>query len=92
MHQSLAGSSIYSSGRAPQRTTISVNTPIVCMVLFDIYLIVSSCIHRATQDRNPGCRGDTTKKYTFIAILLSYSEWNAQLSGLWGCYSGYDFQ
>ncbi len=34
MHQSLAGSSIYSSGRAPQRTTTTVSTPIVCMLLF----------------------------------------------------------
>ncbi len=33
MHQSLTGSSIYSSGRAPQRTTTTRSTPIVCMIL-----------------------------------------------------------
>ncbi len=36
MYQSLAGSSIYSLGRAPQRTTTTGSTPIVCMVLFQV--------------------------------------------------------
>ncbi len=34
VHQSLTGSSIYLSGRAPQRTTITECTLILCMVLF----------------------------------------------------------
>ncbi len=34
MHESLTGSSIYSSGRAPQHTITSVNIPMVCIVLF----------------------------------------------------------
>ncbi len=34
MHQSLTGSSIYSSGRAPQRITTTECTPMVCMALF----------------------------------------------------------
>ncbi len=36
MHQSLAGSSIYTSGRALQRSTTTVNTPMVCMTLFQL--------------------------------------------------------
>ncbi len=37
VYQSLAGSSIYSSGQAPQRTTTSVGTPTVCMTLFHLH-------------------------------------------------------
>ncbi len=39
MRQSLAGGSIYSSGRAPQHTTTSISTPMVCMTLFQLWII-----------------------------------------------------
>ncbi len=39
MHQSLMGDSIYSLGRAPQRTNTTRSTPMVCMVLFQLQFI-----------------------------------------------------
>ncbi len=44
MHQSLTGSSIYSSGRAPQRTTTTGSTPIVCIALFQLRKTLDSAI------------------------------------------------
>ncbi len=49
MHQSLAGSLIYSSGRAPQRNTTTGSTPIVCMVLFQ-FLKGLTCVEEVESD------------------------------------------
>ncbi len=49
VYHSLAGSSIYSSDRAPQRTNTTVCTPIVCMILFQ-FLKGLTCVEEVESD------------------------------------------
>ncbi len=49
VHQSLSGNSIYSSGRASQRTATTGSTPIVCMVLFQ-FLKGLTCMEEVESD------------------------------------------
>ncbi len=39
VHQSLSGNSIYSSGPSAARTTTTECTPMLCMVLFQAWLV-----------------------------------------------------
>ncbi len=49
VRQSLTGSLIYSSGRAPQHTTTTECTPMLCMVLFQHDVIIYGYVEKSNE-------------------------------------------